>query len=63
MGTNVASLASSPTGSPTTSQPMVHRAVWAGFTVDYRLANPDFTRLVMTEGPHRGRCLAQSKGD
>ncbi len=31
------------------------------FTVDYQLANPDFTRLVMTENIHRGEYLAQSK--
>jgi AcrR family transcriptional regulator len=32
-----------------------------GFTVDYQLANPDFTRLVMNENIHRGQYLAQSK--
>ncbi len=31
------------------------------FTVDYQLAHPDFTRLVMTENIHRGEYLAQSK--
>jgi AcrR family transcriptional regulator len=31
-----------------------------GFTVDYQLAHPDFTRLVMTENIHRGEYLAQS---
>ena len=32
-----------------------------GFTVDYQLAHPEFTRLVMTENIHRGQYLAQSK--
>ncbi len=32
-----------------------------GFTVDYQLEHPDFTRLVMTENIHRGEYLAQSK--
>ncbi len=32
-----------------------------GATVDYQLAHPDFTRLVMTENIHRGEFLAQSK--
>ena len=32
-----------------------------GATVDYQLAHPEFTRLVMTENIHRGEFLAQSK--
>jgi len=32
-----------------------------GFTVDYQIGNPDFTRLVMTENIHRGEYLARSK--
>ncbi len=32
-----------------------------GFTVDYQLAHPEFTRLVMTENIHRGEYLAGSK--
>ena len=32
-----------------------------GFTVDYQLAHPEFTRLVMTENIHRGEYLANSK--
>jgi AcrR family transcriptional regulator len=32
-----------------------------GFTVDYQLAHPDFTRLVMTENIHRGQHLARSQ--
>jgi AcrR family transcriptional regulator len=32
-----------------------------GFTVDYQLAHPEFTRLVMTENIHRGEFIAQSK--
>ena len=32
-----------------------------GFTFDYKLANPDFIRLVMNENIHRGEFLAQSK--
>ncbi len=32
-----------------------------GLTVDYQLAHPDFTRLVMTENIHRGVHLARSK--
>ena len=31
-----------------------------GSTVDYHLAHPDFTRLVMTENIHRGEFLARS---
>ena len=31
-----------------------------GATVDYQLAHPEFTRLVMTENIHRGEFLAQS---
>jgi AcrR family transcriptional regulator len=31
-----------------------------GFTVDYQLSHPDFTRLVMTENIHRGEYLARS---
>ncbi len=31
-----------------------------GFTVDYQIAHPEFTRLVMTENIHRGEYLAQS---
>ena len=30
------------------------------FTVDYQLAHPEFTRLIMTENIHRGEFLAQS---
>ena len=30
------------------------------FTVDYQLAHPEFTRLVMTENIHRGQYLAES---
>jgi AcrR family transcriptional regulator len=32
-----------------------------GSTVDYHLAHPDFTRLVMTENIHRGEYLARSE--
>jgi AcrR family transcriptional regulator len=32
-----------------------------GFTVDYHLAHPEFTRLVMTENIHRGEHLARSR--
>jgi len=32
-----------------------------GATVDYHLAHPDFTRLVMTENIHRGEFLARSE--
>ena len=32
-----------------------------GATVDYQLAHPDFTRLVMTENIHRGEFMARSK--
>ena len=32
-----------------------------GFTVDYQLAHPEFTRLVMTENIHRGEFLAGSR--
>jgi AcrR family transcriptional regulator len=32
-----------------------------GSTVDYHLAHPDFTRLVMTENIHRGEYLARSQ--
>ena len=32
-----------------------------GFTVDYQLAHPEFTRLVMTENIHRGEFIARSK--
>ena len=31
------------------------------FTVDYQLAHPEFTRLVMTENIHRGEFIARSK--
>ena len=32
-----------------------------GFTVDFQLTHPDFTRLVMTENIHRGEYLARSQ--
>lgn len=32
-----------------------------GSTVDYQLAHPEFTRLIMTENIHRGEFIAQSK--
>ena len=32
-----------------------------GFTVDYQLRHPEFTRLIMTENIHRGEYIAQSK--